>query len=220
MSSDHSDGETPRPHKLRRLLNEDGDIVTVTMGSASGSQSSTWTEPASQSQPGPSVRTYDTDDGPIEIEEGMPIPSALKGKGKAPVSHSCSTHIVSGLTTPPQIEVVPDDIEEVPAPPPPEPPTKKPSPPRSDTPPASEFNCPICFCPPTAAVLTLCGHVMCGSCLFASVDSAAIRNRGMGYGGEALIAKCPVCRATLEGWDGRGGGVIGMELKTTKALRR
>ncbi|KAG8895664.1 hypothetical protein FRB99_000395 [Tulasnella sp. 403] len=84
--------------------------------------------------------------------------------------------------------------------------------------PASEYNCPICFCVPTAAVLTPCGHVMCGSCLFSSVESAATRARSMGQGGEALKARCPVCRAELEDWDGRGGGVIGLEIRLSTAL--
>ncbi|KAG8989756.1 hypothetical protein FRB90_002084 [Tulasnella sp. 427] len=95
---------------------------------------------------------------------------------------------------------------------------REPTPPtprrRSPTPqPASEFTCPICFCPPTAAVLTPCGHIMCGSCLFSAIETAAQRARMNGYGGEALEARCPVCRAKLENWDGRGGGVIGLELK-------
>ncbi|KAG8990383.1 hypothetical protein FRB90_001786 [Tulasnella sp. 427] len=95
---------------------------------------------------------------------------------------------------------------------------KEPTPPtprrRSPTPqPASEFTCPICFCPPTAAVLTPCGHIMCGSCLFSAIETAAQRARMNGYGGEALEARCPVCRAKLENWDGRGNGVIGLELK-------
>lgn len=82
----------------------------------------------------------------------------------------------------------------------------------------SEYMCPICFSSPSAAVLTLCGHVMCGACLFASVQASLTRARNMGYGGDAMLAKCPVCRATLMGWDGRGGGVIGLIPKVARPV--
>jgi len=85
------------------------------------------------------------------------------------------------------------------------------------TQPISEYNCPICFSPPTAATLTPCGHVMCGSCLFASVRTSLTRARNLGMGGDALQAKCPVCRNQLKGWDGRGGGVIGLRPKLAPA---
>lgn len=98
----------------------------------------------------------------------------------------------------------------------PPPPPAEPARPRSPTPPpAAEYNCPICFCPPTSAVLTPCGHIMCGSCLFSAIETAMQRARMNGYGGEALEARCPVCRAKLEQWDGKGGGVIGLALKVS-----
>ncbi|KAK0222911.1 hypothetical protein EDD85DRAFT_248903 [Armillaria nabsnona] len=79
--------------------------------------------------------------------------------------------------------------------------------------PLSSYNCPICFTPPTNATLTPCGHICCGSCLFTAVKVAK-RRAGLMAGGGELLAKCPVCRATIPGWDGRGGGVIGLKART------
>ncbi|KAF9029627.1 hypothetical protein BDZ89DRAFT_950376 [Hymenopellis radicata] len=72
----------------------------------------------------------------------------------------------------------------------------------------AEYACPICFTPPTNATLTPCGHICCGSCLFSAIKIAATRNLG-----QEFSAKCPVCRANIPGWDGRGGGVIGLQPK-------
>lgn len=44
----------------------------------------------------------------------------------------------------------------------------------------SQYTCPICFCPPTNATMTLCGHVACGSCLFTAVKTAMRRENMMG----------------------------------------
>ncbi|KAF9030292.1 hypothetical protein BDZ89DRAFT_1013764 [Hymenopellis radicata] len=67
----------------------------------------------------------------------------------------------------------------------------------------SAFACPICFSPPTNATLTPCGHVSCGACLFNAV-AIALRTA------EDRTPRCPVCRAHIAGWDGKGGGVIGL----------
>ncbi|KAF8917276.1 hypothetical protein CPB85DRAFT_1215548 [Mucidula mucida] len=72
----------------------------------------------------------------------------------------------------------------------------------------AEYACPICFTPPTNATLTPCGHICCGSCLFSAIKIAATRNFG-----QEFSAKCPVCRANIPGWDGHGGGVIGLKPK-------
>ncbi|KAI0303698.1 hypothetical protein B0F90DRAFT_1708299 [Multifurca ochricompacta] len=68
------------------------------------------------------------------------------------------------------------------------------------------YTCPICFSSPTNATLTPCGHIMCGECLFTAVGAAAAR-----IGIASLAARCPVCRAPIPKWDGRGGGVIGLQ---------
>ncbi|KAK4688165.1 hypothetical protein P7C73_g1944, partial [Tremellales sp. Uapishka_1] len=39
-----------------------------------------------------------------------------------------------------------------------------------------KFNCPVCFCEPTRAVLTACGHILCSKCLHASLLAAVQRN--------------------------------------------
>ncbi|KAN0132960.1 hypothetical protein V8E53_009325 [Lactarius tabidus] len=86
----------------------------------------------------------------------------------------------------------------------------RPLPPPASLPPEPEplhtYACPICFASPTNATLTPCGHIMCGECLFTAVGSAAAR-----MGIVSLAARCPVCRAPIPLWDGRGGGVIGLQ---------
>ncbi|KAL4257802.1 E3 ubiquitin-protein ligase complex SLX5-SLX8 subunit SLX8 [Pleurotus pulmonarius] len=73
------------------------------------------------------------------------------------------------------------------------------------------YTCPICFSSPTNATLTPCGHIMCGACLFAAVKAGLQRHATMMIGeGQPL---CPVCRAPIPGWDGRGGGVIGLKVR-------
>jgi hypothetical protein len=79
--------------------------------------------------------------------------------------------------------------------------------------PLSSYTCPICYSAPKDAALTLCGHIICGSCLFGSVRAARARALESARPQEAEKAYCPVCRAVLAGWDGRGGGVIGLEIK-------
>ena len=79
--------------------------------------------------------------------------------------------------------------------------------------PLATYTCPICFSAPTDAALTPCGHIMCGSCLFGAVRAARARALESARPQEAEKAYCPVCRAVLSGWDGRGGGVIGLEIR-------
>ncbi|KAJ3789154.1 hypothetical protein GGU10DRAFT_344161 [Lentinula aff. detonsa] len=76
----------------------------------------------------------------------------------------------------------------------------------------STYNCPICFSPPTNATMTPCGHVACGPCLFTAVKTA-LRRETMMMGGAIRDEggpRCPVCRAPIPGWDGKGGGVVGL----------
>ncbi|KAH9003041.1 hypothetical protein EDB86DRAFT_2894657 [Lactarius hatsudake] len=86
----------------------------------------------------------------------------------------------------------------------------RPLPPPTSLPPEPEplhtYACPICFASPTNATLTPCGHIMCGECLFTAVGAAVAR-----MGIASLAARCPVCRAPIPKWDGRGGGVIGLQ---------
>jgi hypothetical protein len=79
----------------------------------------------------------------------------------------------------------------------------------------SEYTCPICFFPPSNATLTPCGHVCCGSCLFTAVKTTLQRGVSMGMmiGVGENVARCPVCRAAIPGWDGKGGGVIGIKVR-------
>ncbi|KAJ3485417.1 hypothetical protein NLI96_g4974 [Meripilus lineatus] len=75
--------------------------------------------------------------------------------------------------------------------------------------PLSAYTCPICFSAPTYATMTPCGHVCCGECLFTAVKASI--QRATHHVPPAERAKCPVCRAPIPGWDGRGGGVIGLK---------
>ncbi|KAH9987299.1 hypothetical protein BJV74DRAFT_502503 [Russula compacta] len=89
-----------------------------------------------------------------------------------------------------------------------------PLPPPSTLPPDPEplhtYSCPICFSSPTNATLTPCGHIMCGECLFTAVGAATVR-MGIAALAARYVKKCPVCRATIPRWDGKGGGVIGLQ---------
>jgi len=60
------------------------------------------------------------------------------------------------------------------------------------------------------------GHVCCGECLFAAISAASQRAKYTAVGGD--IARCPVCRAPLPDWDGKGGGVIGLKPRVVFAL--
>ncbi|KAF8685203.1 Zinc finger, C3HC4 type (RING finger) [Rhizoctonia solani] len=51
----------------------------------------------------------------------------------------------------------------------------------------SEYMCPICYCPPRNAVVTLCGHILCGPCL----HGAATARQSAGQ------PLCPVCRTPI-----------------------
>jgi len=94
-------------------------------------------------------------------------------------------------------------------------PSPPPSPPRDEPEPLSAYSCPICFFPPTNATLTPCGHVCCGACLFTAVKTMTQRGAMLP---EASVARCPVCRAQIPGWDGRGGGVIGLKVRAVFSL--
>ncbi|KII84357.1 hypothetical protein PLICRDRAFT_361966 [Plicaturopsis crispa FD-325 SS-3] len=100
----------------------------------------------------------------------------------------------------------------------PDPPYRQPSsPPPPVSEPLSAYTCPICFGTPTNATLTPCGHIACGACLYVAVQT------GMARGGEFVMggaggARCPVCRAPIPGWDGRGGGVIGLKTRMVITL--
>lgn len=83
--------------------------------------------------------------------------------------------------------------------------------------PLAKYICPICFSPPKDAVLTPCGHIMCGECLFSAVRAARVRN--MESGQDASKTLCPVCRELLKGWDWRREGVIPQEVKGYKSSR-
>ncbi|KAF9484258.1 hypothetical protein BDN70DRAFT_798072, partial [Pholiota conissans] len=84
--------------------------------------------------------------------------------------------------------------------------------------PLSSYTCPICFSPPTNATITPCGHICCGACLFAAVKTT-LQRATYGMARPPLSeARCPVCRAIIPGWDGKGGGVIGLKVRAIFSL--
>ncbi|KAI0648641.1 hypothetical protein C8Q79DRAFT_904800 [Trametes meyenii] len=84
--------------------------------------------------------------------------------------------------------------------------------------PLASYTCPICFSPPTYATITPCGHVLCGDCLFTAVKTTIQRGAYTLPAGERMTARCPVCRAVIPGWDGKGGGVIGLRPRAVFSL--
>ncbi|KAI0706541.1 hypothetical protein C8Q76DRAFT_771103 [Earliella scabrosa] len=100
--------------------------------------------------------------------------------------------------------------------------TPKPRPPElvpiQEVEPLAAYTCPICFSPPTYATITPCGHVLCGECLFTAVKTTIQRGAYTLPAGERLTARCPVCRAPIPGWDGKGGGVIGLKPRAVFSL--
>ncbi|TRM64639.1 hypothetical protein BD626DRAFT_400551 [Schizophyllum amplum] len=135
---------------------------------------------------------YDEVETLPDIGLGTPPPadSSNKGKGKQ-----------RAIATPEPSETDAPGAATVDAPPPS---------PKAQTS-LAEYTCPICFFAPTNATLTPCGHICCGSCLFTAVKTAMIRSA---HTPEGLEARCPVCRAVIPGWDGYGGGVIGLKLRS------
>ncbi|KAF5359493.1 hypothetical protein D9756_002905 [Leucocoprinus leucothites] len=103
---------------------------------------------------------------------------------------------------------------------PPPPPRKTETKTNPEPEPLSEYTCPICFFPPSNATLTPCGHVCCGSCLFMAVKTTLQRGASMGMpaGAGENVARCPVCRASIPGWDGKGGGVVGLKVREIISL--
>jgi len=83
--------------------------------------------------------------------------------------------------------------------------------------PLTAYTCPICFGVVTNATMTPCGHVCCGECLFNAVEASIGRAR-FSRDAEGAEARCPVCRAKIPGWDGVGGGVIGLISRIVIAL--
>ncbi|EKM77934.1 hypothetical protein AGABI1DRAFT_129725 [Agaricus bisporus var. burnettii JB137-S8] len=148
----------------------------------------------------------------IEIVEipSLPPPNKKrdKGKGKAKAVSVSPTPsqppLESAPTTPPQTQTQ----------------TQSQSQPQNQEEPLSEYTCPICFFPPSNATLTPCGHVCCGSCLFTAVKTTLQRGVSMGMmmGAGENVARCPVCRAAIPGWDGKGGGVIGIKVRQIISL--
>ncbi|KAL4074726.1 hypothetical protein V8B97DRAFT_1602878 [Scleroderma yunnanense] len=83
--------------------------------------------------------------------------------------------------------------------------------------PLATYTCPICLSPPTNATLTPCGHICCGPCLFTAVKATMQRSMVVAMD-RAPAPRCPVCRAEIPGWDGRGGGVVGLKIQVVYSV--
>lgn len=84
--------------------------------------------------------------------------------------------------------LVDTSFEGTPGPPPPENTSSAPSGTQ-----LAEYNCPICFTPPSNATLTPCGHVCCGSCLFSAIKIAQTRTPGQEFSAKWVLI-CNDCR--------------------------
>ncbi|KAG5718459.1 E3 ubiquitin-protein ligase complex slx8-rfp subunit slx8 [Termitomyces sp. T112] len=144
--------------------------------------------------------------------QATPGPSSSSGVA-GPSSSSCRSGLPHVSKSSPSLETIAssscpaahDSVAHVPSHPSPAPE------------PLADYTCPICFFPPTNATLTPCGHICCGSCLFMAVKSTLQRGT-LVNDADANVARCPVCRAPIPGWDGRGGGVIGLKARTLLTL--
>ncbi|CCE65204.1 hypothetical protein TPHA_0K00700 [Tetrapisispora phaffii CBS 4417] len=56
--------------------------------------------------------------------------------------------------------------------------------------PVRDYKCPICMDPPTAAVITNCGHIFCNDCLFPMINSSKKNARSDGI--------CALCRCNVK----------------------
>ncbi|KAJ7781769.1 hypothetical protein DFH07DRAFT_386728 [Mycena maculata] len=145
----------------------------------------------------------------LAAELVLPKSSPPPGKSIPDSSPSAGSHAPMIITEPTEFTVASGSKlqQSLSSPPPPPAPCDEPEP-------LSSYSCPICFFPPTNATLTPCGHVCCGSCLFTAVKTMIQRGAMMP---EAFTARCPVCRAQIPGWDGRGGGIIGLKVRASVA---
>ncbi|WWD08781.1 hypothetical protein V865_006894 [Kwoniella europaea PYCC6329] len=77
---------------------------------------------------------------------------------------------------------------------------------------AGGFTCPVCFCPPSQAVMTPCGHILCSQCLHSSLLAAIGRNpnpypdpmlnRPAGRGKNHRINRNPQRTVSMHGMNG------------------
>ncbi|KAF5325345.1 hypothetical protein D9619_010081 [Psilocybe cf. subviscida] len=135
---------------------------------------------------------------------------ATKGKGKGKGKARAVSNPLTGAVDDPNILEISDSPVR----------SRPPSPPKDPKPtrePLSAYTCPICFGAPTNATLTPCGHICCGACLFAAVKATMSRAALSGpVGPEGRPeARCPVCRAVIPHWDGKGRGVIGLQIRAS-----
>ncbi|KAJ7787107.1 hypothetical protein B0H14DRAFT_3116189 [Mycena olivaceomarginata] len=145
----------------------------------------------------------------IDAPSEFTVASGSKSKSKSDPKRSHSPTLI--IDSPIEFTVASTSKLQRSLPPSP-PPAPPPAPSRNNLEPLSAYSCPICFFPPTNATLTPCGHVCCGPCLFTAVKTMAQR------GVMAGSVVCPVCRAQIPGWDGRGGGVIGLKVRAMFSL--
>ncbi|KAF8149075.1 hypothetical protein B0H34DRAFT_679384 [Crassisporium funariophilum] len=146
-------------------------------------------------------------------DPASPLRVPREGKGKAKATSSDDVIFISDSPTKEITSAQKGKGKET---------VKQPSPPpqavkKSKSELLSGYTCPICFSPPTNATLTPCGHICCGVCLFTAVKTTMQRATVM-LTPEGGLARCPVCRATIPGWDGKGGGVIGLKARAIFTL--
>ncbi|KAJ4481049.1 hypothetical protein J3R30DRAFT_3288116 [Lentinula aciculospora] len=184
-----------QPHQLSHLLNDEYPVVSQAQSTKGKGKAKALDVPEDEEV---------KDEVEVESFESVGVYSArqkgksskAKGKQKASVAANLSSNIPTtstSTTSNTSSSSIPSDILAQLS--------------------LSSYTCPICFCAPTNATVTPCGHIACGSCLFTAVKTALRRETMMGTKDDGG-PRCPVCRATIPGWDGKGGGVIGLVMQT------
>lgn len=163
-------------------------------------------------EPGPSMRTRSRSGTSASRQNAAQPPPPQPPQGPSPID-------VDALPSSPEARLnkaPPKKRKRSESPPAPKPSDPIPLPTRAEAEPLASYVCPVCFSPPTRATMTPCGHVCCAECLFTAVHSTI--ERAVYHGPAAQRAKCPVCRATIPGWDGKGRGVIGLKSRVVYSL--
>ncbi|EKM57852.1 uncharacterized protein PHACADRAFT_206723 [Phanerochaete carnosa HHB-10118-sp] len=185
----------PSPRRRRRLGRAETSLTVIS------SERENFAD-----EPGPSSRTRSRSGTSASHQNAAPLPQspidvdALPGSPEARLPRPSKKRKRSASSPPP----MPASSSDVLTP-------SRPNPEH-----LSAYVCPVCFSPPTRATMTPCGHVCCAECLFTAMQSTI--ERTVYHGPAAQRAKCPVCRAAIPGWDGKGRGVIGLKPRVVYSI--
>ncbi|CUA71883.1 hypothetical protein RSOLAG22IIIB_04830 [Rhizoctonia solani] len=134
--------------------------------------------------------TFQNAQPPAPSSSLSPPPPETDRQGSANTHLTVPAETQSNNNNIDQIAAAPVDAEQAPIPSVSTPKKRKAPAPDDDSndgPLLSEYMCPICFSPPTGAIVTLCGHIMCGGCLYGAITAR----------GAPIQKLCPVCRTPI-----------------------